>query len=151
MLKCQMVESISASLKYSSAHTSAEQCSTKRETIFWLFCCFRGIELAEELGVHTSLWHMAKNTYYLSLLFLLRDTKEKKIHGLYFIIYSCSDWGERKPHGLPFIHLKKINQRMEKWVTLHIKDMIQNTYLVSQSAYLCLSLRIYNSCPVRPY
>lgn len=148
MLKCQMVESISASLKCSSAHTSAEQCSTKWETIFCLFCCFRGKELAEEVGANTSLWHMAtKNTHYLSLLFLLRDTKEKKINGLYFITYSCLDSGERKPHAVPFIHLKKIYQRMKKWTALHIKDMIQNTNLVYQSADLCLYLSICNSLP----
>lgn len=125
MLKCQMVESISASLKYSSAHNSAEQSSTKRETMFWLFWSFRGKELAEDLGVHTSLRHMAtKNTHFLSLLFLLRDTKEKKIMGCASSHTAGQTERERKPHGLQFINLKKINQRMEKWVTLHIKDMI---------------------------
>lgn len=36
---------------------------------------------------------------------------------------------------------------MKKWPALHIKDMIQNTRLVYQSADLWLSFSIYNSLP----
>lgn len=148
MLKCQVVESISASLQYPSAHTSAEQCSTKRETIFCLFCCFKGEQLAEALGAHTSLRHMAtKNIHCLSLLFLLRDKKEKKIHGLCSITYCCLDWGEENHVDSPSYISKNLTKRMKKQAALNMKNVIQNTYLVSQSADLCLSLSICNSLP----
>ena len=64
----------------------------KERNHFWLVCCFTGEELAENLGARTSLTYGNKEyTLYLSLLFLLRDKKEKKIHGLCFITYSCLD------------------------------------------------------------
>lgn len=53
----------------------------------------------------------------------------------------------KKTTWTPIHTSQKINQRMRKWVALHIKEMIQNTYLLSQSADLCLSLSIYNSLP----
>lgn len=36
---------------------------------------------------------------------------------------------------------------MKKQAALNVKNVIQNTYLVSQSADLCLSLSTYNSLP----
>lgn len=144
MMKCQMGEIIHVSLKCSSVYTYAEWHSTKRNN-FLLICCFTGEELPEESrSTYSTMTYGNKEfALYFSFLFLLRDKKEKKIHGSCFITYTHFDWGERRPHGLPFIPLQKTNQSIKKWAALNLKDTIQNTYLTSYS----VALRFYNSLP----